>query len=164
MITLKRIIFLAVAVVVALSCNAFAASLLTGKQELAVVIVGTSDYKTQDFFNSIGTYISEPCEGTKTKVLYGSDVQTKYQEYWLEKGELDEQRPNKQDLLDFVDYSGYDKVLYLILKDPVIDSHANPIMVNGIWATRQDTRASIGLNIFLVEKESLLIWVPCWRN
>lgn len=117
---------------------------------VAVVIVGSSDYKTEDYFQSIDEYICEPNKNKKLKILYGEDVQGKYQEYWLEKGELTEGTPTKQDLFDFVRYGGFDKVLYLIVQDPVIDRHQ---VRSGLFGqfTSEDIRASITVNCFLCD-------------
>ncbi len=127
----------------------FGGTVAAAPSQIAVVIVGSSDFKTKDYLDTIKKYLAEPFDETNITVSYGNDIQTQYQEYWLDKGELDEQRPKKQDLLDFVGYGNYGKVLYIVLNDPVVES-------SGRGKRSDYIRASIGMNAFLVGKDKII--------
>ena len=119
------------------------------RSQIAVVVVGSSDFKTKDYFDTIKKYLAEPFDETNTTVSYGNEIQTKYQEYWLSLGELDEQRPKKQDLLDFAGYGNFAKVLYIVLNDPVVES-------SGRGKRSDYIRASIGMNAYLAAKDKII--------
>ena len=112
--------------------------------EIAVVIVGTPDYKTNNFIRYTQEYF-KPLNNLK--IATGNEVQSKYQTYWLDKGSLDEGTPTKDDFIAFVNYSGYNKVIYLVIKDPVVDVHDRK--------SKQRSRASVTVNAFLVDKTQI---------
>lgn len=145
---MKRISLLVMAFMVLFSCSAFAAS--ASNQTVGVVIIGSSDFKTADYFNSIKSSFQSNNEYT---VEYGNGIQSKYQSYWLDKGFLEEQKPVKQDLIDFVKYSGYDKVLFVMVKDPVVDKHKQQ---TGLFTSVVNSRASISVNAFLADKSNVI--------
>ncbi len=138
-----------------LLCNiAFAETvknLSSGHQNIGVVIIGSSDFKTQDFYEYL--YGQLRTENNPYNVIVGNDPQNKYMEYWLEQGALEEQTPKKDDLLKFVDFSKYDKVLYCIVKDPVIEKHSRSV---GLFDTVTQTRASITINAFLCTSDGIV--------
>lgn len=114
---------------------------------VGVVVIGGSDFKTPVFYD----YAKEGLSGgkdAKYRILVGNDMQSKYQEYWLEEGFLEEQQPKKQNLLDFVKFSRHDKVLYLVVKDPVTEVHQQGIAIQ--------TRASVQINAFLCDTEGVV--------
>ena len=146
---MKKFLFVPLlAVWTLLLCVSGAAS-AAGQSQIAVVVVGGSDYKTKDYFSSIKEYLAEPFDETNINVSYGDAVQTKYEEYWLDKGELDEPRPGKQDLIDFVSYGNYNKVLYIVIKDSVVDT-------NGRGKNNDYVRTSIGINAILANKDGII--------
>lgn len=122
-----------------------------GRTNIGVVIVGSSDFKTQDFYEYL--YGQLRTEGNPYSVTIGNDPQNKYMEYWLEQGALEEQVPKKDDLLKFVSFSRYDKVLYCIVKDPVIEKHSRSA---GLFTTTTQTRASITVNAFLCTSDGII--------
>ena len=144
----KKFLFAPLFIVwVALICCCGTAA--AAQSQIAVVIVGSSDFKTKDYFSTIKKYLVEPFDETNTTVSYGNDIQTKYQEYWLDQGELDEQRPKKQDLLNFASYGNYNKVLYIVLKDPIVEQ-------SGRGKRSDYIRASIGISAFLADKNKII--------
>ena len=126
--------------------SAEAKSILPNEQQIAVVIVGSSDYKTSDFINYAKSYFKPANE---SKVLVGKDVQSKYQTYWLGKGLLDEGTPTKEDFIEFVNYSGYKKIIYLVIKDSIVDTHERK-------KGKARSRVSLTINAFLVDKSQIV--------
>lgn len=114
----------------------------TLRNEIAVVIVGSADYKTKDFTN-IPKDLFKIEDKMKPQITAGKEVQNKYQKYWFAKGLLDEGEPTKEDFVKFVDYSGYKKVIYLVIKDSVLEQH-------GRKKGKDRSRVSLTVNAFLV--------------
>ena len=115
-------------------------------RQIAVVIVGNADYKTKDFIEYTNNFFKA---SNGLDIVTGKAVQTKYQNYWLDKGLIDEGTPTKEDFINFVNYSGYNKVVYLVIKDSVIDQH-------GSKKGKGRSRASLTINAFLVDKMQVL--------
>ncbi len=123
-------------------------------KETCVVIVGDASVKTPDFFK----YVDEAfnTEEKKKKVVSGTEIQSLYQTYWLDKGFLEEQKLTKQDLNDFVKYSGYKKVLYLIVSSPVVEKTKEGYGGWDGWVQTERTRASITIKTFLVNETDII--------
>jgi len=123
-------------------------------KETCVVIVGDAGVKTPDFFK----YVDEAfnTEEKKKKVVSGTEIQSLYQTYWLDKGFLEEQKLTKQDLNDFVKYSGYKKVLYLIVSSPVVEKTNEGHGGWDGWVQTERTRASITIKTFLVNETDII--------
>lgn len=154
----KFVLFLMVFSVVLLTMSsAFAEVNLLGQQTKGscVVIVGNASVKTPDFFQYIDEAFNSKDNNNK-KVAFGTEIQSLYQTYWLDKGFLEEQKPTKQDLNDFVKYSGYNKVLFLIINTPVVEKTKQGGGGWGTWSVTEKTRASIGLKAFLTNENSVI--------
>lgn len=123
-------------------------------KETCVVIVGDAGVKTPDFFK----YVDEAfnTEEKKKKVVSGTEIQSLYQTYWLDKGFLEEQKLTKQDLNDFVKYSGYKKVVYLIVSSPVVEKTNEGYGGWDGWVQTERTRASITIKTFLVNETDII--------
>lgn len=123
-------------------------------KETCVVIVGDASVKTPDFFK----YVDEAfnTEEKKKKVVSGTEIQSLYQTYWLDKGFLEEQKLTKQDLNDFVKYSGYKKVVYLIVSSPVVEKTKEGYGGWDGWVQTERTRASITIKTFLVNETDII--------
>ena len=123
-------------------------------KETCVVIVGDASVKTPDFFK----YVDEAfnTEEKKKKVVSGTEIQSLYQTYWLDKGFLEEQKLTKQDLNDFVKYSGYKKVVYLIVSSPVVEKTNEGHGGWDGWVQTERTRASITIKTFLVNETDII--------
>ena len=129
-----------------------ASSAFAQSQEIVVLIIGNSDFKTPNFIRYATQLFKEEYKGKTLKFVSGEEIQSKYQNYWLDKGSLEEGTPTKQDLIDFVSYGDYDRVVYLIIKDPVIDKHES-----GYGSSyQQKSRASVTVNAFLADSEKVL--------
>ena len=115
--------------------------------KIAVVIVGGADYKTKDFTN-ITKNLFKVEDKTKPQVITGKDVQNKYQKYWFNKGLLDEGEPTKEDFINFVDYSGYKKVIFLVIKDSVLEQHSRT-------KGKDRSRVSLTVNAFIVSSSNI---------
>ena len=50
-------------------------------------------------------------------------------------------------------YSGYDKVLFVMVKDPVVDKHKQQ---TGLFTSVVNSRASISVNAFLADKSNVI--------
>lgn len=138
-----------------LSPTVSAASLLNKDQgRTCAVIVGDPSVKTPDFIKYVDDAFNE--EGKSKKVVVGTDIQSKYQSYWFDKGFLEEQKLGKQDLFDFVKYSGYNKVLFLIVSTPVMEKTKQGYGSWHGWSQTERTRASITIKTFLVNETDVV--------
>ena len=111
---------------------------------VAVVIIGNSDFRSPDFYDIAKDSFKD--ETGKVSMIVGDAIQTKYQEFWFDKGFLEEQAPNKESLVEFAKYCNYDEVLFLLVRDPIIEKNSRN---RGLWGTAEHTRASIQINAFL---------------
>ena len=132
-------------------CSAAASQGSNGKDKVAILLMGSNDFKSTQYFTMIENHFLKN-NPHASQIVLGADIQSKYQEYWLDKGFLEEQQPTKDDLLAMPEYLGVDKVLVLIVKDPVVEKHfAFTLMESG-----EKSRASIQINAFLIDKEKIL--------
>ncbi len=152
----KLVSLLAVAFfLLSLSPVVTAASLLNrAPNETCAVIIGDPSVKTPDFIKYVDDAFNE--EGKSKKVVTGTDIQSKYQSYWFDKGFLEEQKLTKQDLFDFVKYSGYKKVLFLIISTPVMEKTKQGAGGWYGWSQTEQTRASITIKTFLVNETAVI--------
>ena len=111
---MKKVIasFIAIAFLLLPMSSAFAETtpLNASPKGTCAVIIGDADIKTPDFLKCVDETFNT--EKESKKVITGTEIQSLYQKYWLDKGYLEEQKPTKQDLNDFVKYSGYKQVLF----------------------------------------------------
>lgn len=122
---------------------------------VGVVIIGGSDFKTPDFYKYAKDELIDDGE-TRYEIFIGNDMQSKYMEYWLEQGYIEEQKPNKQTLVDFVVFSKCDKVLFLVVKDPQLEKSEEGFAVHN--------RVSIQTNAILCDGEKILSSCSATRN
>ena len=87
----------------------------------------------------------------KFTIYVGNEEQSRYQDYWFMKGFLEEPAPNPQNLMEYVNYSGYDEILFLIVKDPVVDTRKI-----GLFGSLEEKRVSVEIKGFLIGKDKLL--------
>lgn len=150
---MKKILLLMTLLCFMLTGSAFAAgsSLLAPQKNVAILLIGGNDYKSKQYFSIMEeAFLSK--NKSNVNVIMGEPVQSKYQEYWLDKGFLEEQVPQKDNLLEFVSYASVDEVLYLIVKDPVVDKH----WAADFFESGERSRASIQVNSFLANDSSIL--------
>ena len=122
-------------------------------KKVCAVIVGGADVKTSDYINYVDTELNGEDSNKTKKIIVGTDIQGKYQTYWLNKGFLEEPKPVKQDLHDFVKFSGYDRVLFLFVTSPVMEKTR---IQTGLFTSEEMTRASIGVKAFWVDNADII--------
>lgn len=125
----------------------------SSNKKICAVIVGGADVKTSDYINFVDTELNGEDNKKTKKIIVGTDIQGRYQTYWLNKGFLEEPKPAKQDLHDFVKFSGYDRVLFLFVTSPVMEKTRNQ---TGLFTSEEKTRASIGVKAFLVDEANII--------
>lgn len=126
-------------------------------EKIGIVVIGGADVKTPDFFNAISeSFAQSPNEALKYIIETGTPAQTKYQNYWTDKDFLDEQPLTKTVVLDFAKYSGYDKVLYIVINEPVMEKTTQGNGAWGYWGTSTNNRASIEVKAYLTDGETIL--------
>ena len=143
-------IFAAMFIMMMCSLMPSAANAAAG-EKVAILLMGSNDFKTDQYFSMIEKQFlaNNPHHN---RIVIGSNIQSKYQEYWLDKGFLEEQKPTKEDLTNLVAYLDVDKVLFIMVKDPVVEkSWAMDFFQSG-----QRSRASIQVNAFLADREKVL--------
>ena len=132
-------------VIMLYSCSVFAAT-----REVGVVLFGGSDYKDDHFMSVLSEVMVDDTE-KNFKIHVGNDEQSRYQNYWFSKEVLDIPAPTPQSMKDYVAYSGYDEVLFLVVKDPVTD-----VRKYGLFGTKEEKRVSVEISGYLVSKDSLI--------
>lgn len=98
---MKKIIFIATAILVMISCTAFAAKDFS--RSVGVVVTGSAEYKTPEFYKFVKSKF-DPKSGAKFDV--GGDLQNKYQKFLLNRDLVGNTIPRRQDLIDFAAASG----------------------------------------------------------
>lgn len=130
--------------------------------KVCALIVGDADVKSKDFMERLDENLNRDLDEDKSKrVECDTKIQSLYQNYWLDKGELEEGKLTKADLLEFVKYSGYDRVLYLIVSDPIVEKTKQS---RGLFVKVENTRASIEVKGFLADKEKVLKIMSVTKN
>lgn len=64
---------------------------------------------------------------------------------------MDADNPTPQNFLEYVNYTGYGKVLFLVVKDPVVDTKKE-----GLFGTVESKRVSVEIKGYLVGHEKLI--------
>ena len=123
-----------------------------GKEKIGILIVGPTEFKTENRYYDIIRENLVPPEGAKYTISTDENLQSAYQQYWLEKGELEEGKPTKEDFFAFSQKSGYDKILFLVIKDPVTDVSERPYM----FSTIKQYRTTVTVNAFLCDGQNIL--------
>jgi hypothetical protein len=149
--------------VLVLSCSIFAvtagaAELKAPKAHVCAVLIGQADLKTEDFINAM----QDSFNGSEnnTIVASGTEIQSKYQEYWLGKGELEEGKLTPAVMFDFVKYSGYDKCLFVVANNET-EKSKKP---GNFWSMVEVTRASVELKCFLADDKGVLKVIDVIKN
>ena len=108
----------------------FAANL---NQKIAVVIVcADPDFQGKRFTKRITDYIGKKMKNVT--ILAGKEIQTKYEDYWFENTDdvvNNGTNPSREDLIKFVSYGNYDKVLYLVIPTPGVEHSVSGAMGGG---------------------------------
>ena len=150
------------------------------KRQIAIVVVSSdADFKTKSFTNQARKdlkknnkknkfkFIPDSIRGTVEKsnseftVLSGDEIQNKYHDYWFDKGMLQEGNPTREDFVNFVSYSGYDKVIYLLVNNPTITQTGAIGSTIGAGNTgtviyTNSYSAAVTIDAFLVDKNKII--------
>ena len=122
--------------------------------KICALLVGDPAVKTKDFMERTEKYLNADLDKEKySPVVLGTEVQSLYQQYWFEKGFLEEQPLRKEDLTAFVKFSGYDRCLFLVMPDPSMEKTK---VASAWYGFAENNRASIELNAFLVDSSKVL--------
>lgn len=129
-----------------ISCTAFAANNSKDTfNSTKVVIIGGAEFKTKDYYE-----IVKKTFGKKSKTVYdcGDEIQRQYQIFMMDRYDIGESTPHKQDLIDFNARNGYRQTLFLML-DENIDTQNNA-------KSRQKNRITIQLDAYLVNSSGIV--------
>jgi hypothetical protein len=138
---LMKKLFMAVLTCILIS---FSAAGFAAKFDTCALLIADADMKTEDFMNKVSDCLKET-----PNVVFGTKIQTKYQEYWFQKGELEEGKITPQVLFEFRKFSGYDKCLYLIT-EKTIEKTKQP----KLFGSYEKTRASVNIKGFLIGQDA----------
>ena len=133
-------LFMAVVTMILVSVSAVG---FAAKFDTCALLIADADMKTEDYMNKVSDCLQET-----PNVVFGTKIQTKYQEYWFQKGELEEGKITPQVLFEFRKFSGYDKCLYLIT-EKAIEKTKQP----RLFGSYEKTRASVTIKGFLVGQD-----------
>ena len=163
---MKKIVFLMALIVGTVICQFLIQNVtFAAPQNIAVVVVSADDdFKGKLFIKDINKNFGK--NNANVKILSGDDVQSKYQEYWFDKELVEEGTPKKEDLIDFVSYGNYDKVIYLMIKTPDLKhSQSGAVMtgsvapggvVTGTAVSLGTFSTSVTVSSFLVDKDKVI--------
>ena len=153
---MRKIFFIVAAIIFALTGTVSAASSSQYLNNVGVIIIGGAEFKTEDFYKAVQNEI-KPSSGAK--LIVGNDLQTRYKKYWLNRGYIGEQTPQKSDLIGFTAMSGCNKVVCLIVSDSVVDKHNNA-------KRREKDRVSLQLDAYLCTRTNVvdLFAATCEEN
>ena len=144
---MKKIFFLAAMIITLISCTAFAAqnNSRDAFNSTKVVIIGGGEFKTKDYYEII-----KKTFGQKSKIVYdcGDEIQRQYQIFMMDRYDIGESTPHKQDLIDFNARNGYKKTLFLTL-DEKLDTHTH-------GEHSQKSRITIQLDAYLVDSSRII--------
>lgn len=115
---MRKVLLAVLMLCVALTGTALAAR---DYQSVGVVIIGGVEFKTDDYYKIVKNEL-KPLSGAK--IVVGNDMQTRYKKYWLNKGYIGEQTPQKEDFTNFAAANGFSKVVYIVISD-VTDDQRN---------------------------------------
>ncbi len=116
----------------------------TAPKDTCALLIADTDMKAEDYVNII-----KECLEDSPNVAFGTHIQIKYQEYWFNKGELEEGEATPQVLFEFRKFSGYDKCLYLVTEKS-IEKSSRPDLFSRI----EKTRATINIKGYLVGQDT----------
>ena len=140
---------------------------------IAVVIVcADPDFQDKRFTKRITDYIGHKM--SNITILAGKEVQSKYEDYWFENtndvvntGTM----PSREDLIKFVSYGNYDKVVYLVIPTPGMDHSVSAATSSGTTTPIGTAGSTVGtgttvyydnynttitVNALLVDKNEIL--------
>lgn len=123
----------------------------TSKNKAAILLMGSNDFISTHYFTMIKEQFSKNNPHAEQLAL-GSDIQGKYFEYRLAKEFTGEQQPSEEDLPTLPAYLEADKVLVMIVKDPVVEKH------NAFTLTASDEKysATIQIDALLVDNKQII--------
>lgn len=121
------------------------------KNKAAILLMGSNDFISTHYFTMIKEQFSKNNPHAEQLAL-GSDIQGKYFEYRLAKEFTGEQQPSEEDLPALSAYLEADKVLVMIVKDPVVEKH------NTFTLTASDEKysATIQIDALLVDNKQII--------
>lgn len=115
---------------------------------LGIVIIGEPEFKSNEYIDKI----KKKFRDIKYPIVIGSDIQSKYQKYWFEKGFLEEQQLTKANLDEFARFSGHDKVLYLVIDPSEIEKDVVKTFASHVVRTK----VTLKMTAFLSSSEEVL--------
>lgn len=109
------------------------------------MIIGGAEFKTADYYKIVKNTLGKK---TGTAFEAGDEIQNRYQIFMMERYDIGEDRPHKQDLIDFAAETGYGNVLFLIV-DEKIDTQSNA-------KSRQKNRITVQINAYLANRDRII--------
>lgn len=123
----------------------------TTKPQMGILIMGSADYKTDDFYNNIKSKIAETKPNIDFK--FGPTVQSQYESYLLSKGIItDAPKPTVEDLYAFTKYGNYDKVIYLVIENSVTEKTKS----SKFFSTKERARVNLEVKAILTDGQSII--------
>ena len=120
------------------------------QNNVGVVVFGASEYSEDKFLSEVSTLFQSD-RSKLLKIHVGADEQANYQAFWFNKGFLDEPMPTTNDLMEYVNSSKYDEILFIYAKEP-----KNRIYRAGLYGTGQMCETTVELKGYLVGKNRLI--------
>ena len=124
--------------------------------------------KKRNIFDSAIRDVTGNYSKNKSVNIIASDViLNKFQSYLEDKGIEEGNRASKETFVDFVNYGNYDKVIYLVVDDPIIDTNGDAAATAGstvIIKSHISYDTSLTVNGFLVDKEKVITKFSATRN
>ena len=119
---------------------------------LGVVLVGGTDYKDAHFTDEMIALAKESFNPTVSLAI-GTDEQARYQNFWTQKGHLEEGELTPAIIQEYARFSGHDKVLFLVVKDPVVDEKQ---LKTPLFTLDLKHRVTVEVKGYLADREQII--------
>ena len=141
---MKKILSVMLAVLM-LSAATVCAAASSYDRSNKIVIIGGAEFKTDDYYKIVRKNFGK---STNVKFAAGNDVQERYHVFMMNRYDIGENKPHKQDLIDFAAENGYGNVLFLIV-DEHVDTQNNA-------SSRQKNRITVQLDAYYVNGSRII--------
>ena len=125
------------------------------------------DKKRNIFDSAIRDITGEYSKNKKVTVMASDVILNQFQNYLDDNGVSERDRTSKRTFVDFVNYGNYDKVIYLVVSDPVIDTNGDISPAAGgtvIIKSNISYDTSLTVNGFLVDRDKVITRFSATRN
>lgn len=138
---MKKFLSVLAALLIMSTAVVYAAQNSSSRHGTKIVIIGGAEYKTSDYYKIARNSFGKGYEA-------GEEIQDRYQTFMMERHDVGEDTPHKQDFIDFTAQNDYDSVVFLIVSEK-LDTQNNA-------KSRQKNRITVQINAYLASGARIL--------